>query len=438
MTGFSHRGGNLFCEDLPVADLAARYGTPLYVYSRRAILHAFAEMKRAFRQARPLIFYSIKANSNIGILRTLARAGAGFDVVSGGELFRALHAGANPNRIVFSGVGKTDEEIAHALRARIFMLNVESAEELAAVNRIARHLGVRAHVALRVNPDVDARTHAKTTTGRKESKFGIDLPTAQRLLAERANYPAADICGIHMHLGSPIYTVMPFLRAMKRVSALVARARQDGAHLSVLNVGGGFAISYDGRPVIQPEDYARVILPAVKSLRLRLCIEPGRFIVGNAGILVGRVIRKKVGWHGRRFLIVDAGMNDLVRPALYGARHHIWPVCGPPSPAFGSGRRPAGSDGWERVDVVGPICESSDCFGCDMLLPPTREGDLLAIYSAGAYGMAMASTYNSRPRACEVLVSGRRARVIRRRETYKDLIRGEDVPDGTPPQGRRG
>jgi len=438
MAGFTHRGGKLYCEDIPVTDLAARHGTPLYLYSRSALLEALAEIKQAFRPARPLICYSVKANSNLSILRLLARAGSGFDVVSGGELFRALRAGAKPERVVFAGVGKTADEITDALEAGICMFNVESEQELSTIDEIAGRLGKRARVALRVNPDVDALTHAKTTTARKESKFGIDLPTAKRLFAQRAAYPHTDLCGVHVHLGSPIYSVAPFRRAMRKIGALVAAARRDGARVTVLNVGGGYAISYDGRPVIRPVDYARVILPVVESLGLRLCVEPGRFIAGNAGILVSRVIRKKEGWSGRRFLVIDAGMNDLLRPALYGANHHIWPVVGPPSPAFGGARRRRIGATLERADVVGPICESCDCFGRDLALPAVQEGDLLAIYSAGAYGMAMASTYNSRPRPCELLVSGKRVRVIRRRESYEDLVRGEDRAVGPPPSGRGG
>ena len=423
MQAFTHKNRQLFCEDIPVERLAAKYGSPLYVYSRRSFLDRLSEIRNAFSPANPLICYSVKANSNLSILRMLARAGAGFDIVSGGELFRALKAGAKTSKIVFAGVGKSPNEIAVALRAGIFMFNAESEAEVAAASRIAGELGLRARIALRLNPDVDARTHAKTTTARKENKFGIDLHTARNIFAQRERYPNADICGIHIHLGSPIYSVAPFRSAMRKVKSFVREVRALGAEITHLNVGGGYAISYDGKPVIRPADYAKIVLPAVKTMNLRLCLEPGRFIAGNSGILVSRVIYRKEGWLGRKFLVIDAAMNDLLRPALYGSYHHIWPASGPPSPAFGPRRKSPGK--LETVDIVGPICESSDCFGAKRRIPPLREGDLVVIYGAGAYGMAMSSTYNSRPRPCEVLVNQNRVRLIRRRETYEDLIRGE-------------
>ncbi|MHA1517347.1 MAG: diaminopimelate decarboxylase [Alphaproteobacteria bacterium] len=427
MEAFTYRNGRLFCENKSVETLAARYGTPLYVYSRRAFLAHLDEIKRAFRPASPLICYSVKANSNLSILRLLARAGAGFDIVSGGELFRALKSGARASSIVFAGVGKSPPEIAVALKAGIFMFNAESEAELDAANHVAGKLALTARVALRLNPDVDARTHAKTTTAKKENKFGIDLQTARDIFARRERYPHIDICGIHLHLGSPIYSLAPFRSAMRKLKGFLGNVRNLGARVTTLNIGGGYAISYDGKPTLRPADYAQVVLPAVKAMNVKLCLEPGRFIAGNAGILLSRVIYRKDGWLGRKFIILDAAMNDLLRPALYGSYHHIWPVSGPPSPLFGptgqrGGRRP---HDLETVDIVGPVCESSDCFAANRKISPLQKGDLVAIYSAGAYGMAMSSTYNSRPRPCEVLVSGKRARVIRRRETYDDLIRGE-------------
>lgn len=423
MQAFIHKNRQLFCEDIPVERLAAKHGTPLYIYSRRSFLERLSEIRNAFSPANPLICYSVKANSNLSILRMLARAGAGFDIVSGGELFRALKAGAKPSKIVFAGVGKSPNEMAAALKAGIFMFNAESEAEVAAASRVAGELGLRARIALRLNPDVDARTHAKTTTAKKENKFGIDLHTARNIFAQRERYPNADICGIHIHLGSPIYSVAPFRSAMRKVKTFVREIRALGAEITHLNVGGGYAISYDGKPVIRPTDYAKVVLPAVKTMNLRLCIEPGRFIAGNSGILVSRVIYRKEGWFGRKFLIIDAAMNDLLRPALYDSYHHIWPASGPPSPAFDPRRKSPCK--LETVDIVGPICESSDCFGAKRRIPALREGNLVVIYSVGAYGMAMGSTYNSRPRPCEVLVHQNRARVIRHRETYEDLIRGE-------------
>jgi len=427
MEAFTHRNGRLFCEGKPVETLAARYGTPLYVYSRRAFLARLDEIKQAFRPASPLICYSVKANSNLSILRLLARAGAGFDIVSGGELFRALKAGAPASKIVFAGVGKSPPEIAAALKAGIFMFNAESEAELDAADRVAGSLARTARVALRLNPDVDARTHAKTTTAKKENKFGIDLHTARNIFARRDRYPHIDICGIHVHLGSPIYSLAPFQSAMRKLKTFLRAVSNLGARVTTLNVGGGYAISYDGKPTLRPADYARVVLPAVKAMNVKLCLEPGRFIAGNSGILLSRVIYRKDGWHGRRFIVLDAAMNDLLRPALYGAYHHIWPVSGhPPAILSASGKRGhKPPPRLETVDIVGPICESSDCFATNRKIPPLQTGDLVAIYSAGAYGMAMSSTYNSRPRPCEVLVNGNRARVIRRRETYDDLIRCE-------------
>jgi diaminopimelate decarboxylase len=372
-----------------------------------------------------LICYSVKANSNSSILRLLARANAGFDVVSGGELFRVLEAGGAPSKIVFAGVGKTPGEIAAALRAGIHMFNVESEAELSAIDAVAARSGRKAKVALRLNPNVDAQTHTKTSTGRKEDKFGIDLPIARELFADRARYSHLEIAGVHMHLGSPLYSVAPIRRALAKVRRFIREVRELGARPRTLNVGGGFCISYDGRKVIRPADYAAAILPAARELGMQLIIEPGRFIVGNSAILLSRVIYVKEGWEGRKFVIIDAAMNDLIRPALYGAYHHIWPVRGPVAPLLGAPGRGAAETGLETMDIVGPICETSDCFARDRRLPPVKSGDLIAVFSAGAYGMAMSSTYNSRPRAAEVLVNGGKTQRIRKRESYRDLVRGE-------------
>jgi diaminopimelate decarboxylase len=425
MDGFRYCHGELHCEDAPAASLAARYGTPLYVYSRSALMRRLQDLRQAFRPARPLICYSVKANSNSSILRLLGRANAGFDIVSGGELFRVLKAGGAPSKIVFAGVGKTPEEIAAALRAGIRMFNVESEAELSAIDAAAARVGRRAEVALRLNPNVDAQTHAKTSTGRKEDKFGIDLPKAHDLFANRARYAHLEIAGVHVHLGSPLYSVAPIRSALAKVRRFIRDVRGLGASPGTLNVGGGFCISYDGRKVIQPADYAAVILPTVRELGMRLVIEPGRFIVGNSAILLSRVIYVKEGWAGRKFVIIDAAMNDLIRPALYGAYHHIWPVRGPAAPLLSPPGRGAAKNGLETMDIVGPICETSDCLARDRRLPPLKSGDLIAIFGAGAYGMAMSSTYNSRPRAAEVLVHDAKTQRIRKRESYRDLIRGE-------------
>jgi len=346
MDGFQYKGGRLFCEGAPVESMAARWGTPLYVYSRAALLARLGELRLAFRPARPLICYSVKANSNISILGLLAGAGCGFDIVSGGELYRALKAGAAPSKVVFAGVGKTPDEIAQAIHAVVRMFNVESEPELAAAHAVAARMGHRPNVVLRLNPDVDARTHAKTTTGRKENKFGIDMPRAYRIFADRSRFPHLRLSGIHLHLGSPIYSTAPFRDALRKVGRFVRDIRGLGVRLRTLNLGGGYCISYDGRPVIQPADYAAAILPAVRDLGMKLIIEPGRYIVGNSGILLTRVIYVKEGWLGRKFVIVDAGMNDLIRPALYEAYHNIQPAFQASGPG---GSKPA----LERVDISG-------------------------------------------------------------------------------------
>lgn len=422
MDGFSHRAGELYCENVPASELARRHGTPLYVYSKAAILSRFREIRQAFRPARPLICYSIKANGNLSILRLLAKAGSGFDIVSGGELYRALKAGATPSKIVYAGVGKTPREIEAALKAGILMFNVESEEELRALNSAAKKLRRTARAALRVNPDVDARTHAKTTTGRRDNKFGIDLATAANLFTAPHRFPNVEISGIHMHLGSPIYSVEPYRNALRKAATLLRDVRRRGANIRTLNIGGGYAISYDGRRVIGPKDYAAAILPEIRKMGLQLILEPGRYIIGNAALLLSRVTYVKSGWHGRKFAILDAAMNDLIRPAMYDSHHDIWPVRGAPPPRLAKSRRGIRT---EVMDIVGPICETSDCFAKDRRLPPLQEADIVAIFSAGAYGMSMSSNYNSRPRACEVMVSGRNVRVIRKRETFKDIVRGE-------------
>lgn len=424
MDGFSYRRGELHCEGVPVSSLAAQYGTPLYLYSKAALQARLKELQQAFRAAHPLISYSVKACSNLSVLRVLAQAGSGFDIVSGGELFRALKAGADPSKIVFAGVGKSPQEIAQALRAGICMFNVESEAELAAADTAARALRRTARVALRLNPDIDARTHAKTTTGRKDNKFGIDLERGRRLFRERARFPNVELSGIHLHLGSPIYSVEPYRKALKKAAAFVKEVRSYGVQLRSLNLGGGYCISYEGQEVIRPKDYAAVIVPAVKELGLELIIEPGRFIVGNSAILLARVVYTKEGWLRRKFAILDAGMNDLIRPAFYGSYHHIWPVRGPASPMINPGEK-GPKPRLETMDIVGPICETSDCFARDRQIPPVQAGDLVALFSAGAYGMSMSSTYNSRPRPAEVLVAGKRSKWIRKRETYEDLIRLE-------------
>jgi len=422
---FRYHDGELYCEGCKVADLADRYGTPLWVYSRRAILDRYAEIESAFGQLEPLICYSVKANSNLHILRLLSERGSGFDVVSGGELERVVRAGGRPDQVVFAGVGKTAQEITAALERQILMFDVESEAELRAIATIAEQLGVTAPVALRINPDVDPRTHRYITTGKRENKFGLDVERALTVARNLRDVAAVRLQGVHMHIGSQITETEPYARAAQTARSFVHQLQSLGHPVAWFNVGGGFGIDYRGGEAKRAEQFAGVIVPEVQATGCRLVLEPGRFIVGNAGILVGRVIYTKVSGP-KRFAIQDAAMNDLMRPTLYGAYHRIWPVQlrGRPEPpvAGDEQEQPAGTEPW---DVVGPICETGDYFATDRPLPPIEQGDLLATFSAGAYGMSMSSNYNSRPRAAEVLVHEHQARLIRRRETINDLLAPE-------------
>lgn len=427
MDTFEYRGKTLFCENVKIEDIISEVGTPAYIYSKKAILSNFYELKTAFQDVDTMICFSVKSNSNLSLCKLLAEEGSGFDVVSGGELFRVIKAGGDPSKIVFAGVGKTDKEIRYALENDIFMFNVESLSELEHINTLAGEAGKVPKVALRINPDIDAKTHAKTTTGKKENKFGIDFTEAEEIIKQSARYLSVDLCGLHVHLGSPIYTVDPYVRALKKIVALVHKCRDAGLDIEYMNVGGGYCISYTGEKVIQPKDYASKILPLVKEMQCNLIMEPGRFIMGNSGILITRVTYKKETLHGKKFVICDAAMNDLIRPALYDAFHRIWPVnTNIKMPKVENPGKSAITKGVDLVDIVGPVCESSDIFAANRALPKVEEGDLLAIFSAGAYGFSMSSTYNSRPRPCEVLVDEGQYRVIRKRETYEDLVRGEN------------
>jgi len=428
MDAFEYKNKVLFCEGVSVEDIVSETGTPVYIYSKNAVVERYRELEKAFQGSDTRICFSVKSNSNLSLCKTLAREGAGFDVVSGGELFRAIKAGGDSSTIVFAGVGKTDGEIKYALENDVFMFNVESTAELEHINKLAAEMDKFPKIALRINPDIDAKTHAKTTTGKKENKFGINFTEAENIIKRAAEYRNIHLCGIHVHLGSPIYTVDPYVRALKKVQMFVQKCKTFGVDIEYLNIGGGYCISYTGEKVIKPKDYAAKILPIVKKMQCRLILEPGRYIVGNSGILVTRVIYTKGALHGRKFVICDAAMNDLIRPALYDAFHRIWPVkTHITMPAV---ERPAKSvvkRGMESVDVVGPVCESSDVFAAKRALPKVNEGDLLSIFSAGAYGFTMSSSYNTRPRACEVLVDKKQFQVIRKRETYEDLINGEII-----------
>lgn len=413
MHAFQYLDGILHGEEVPLDRIAEKVGTPVYVYSRRTLCDHYRRLDQAFAEVPHLICYSVKANSNLGVLSVLAREGAGADIVSGGELYRALKAGIPPEKIVFAGIGKTVEEIAYALRSGILMFNVESEDELLLLDRVAAETGRRADIALRVNPDVDPGTHPYIATGMKEAKFGIDMEEAPAVYERAASLKNVRVVGIHQHIGSQITEVEPFRDSLERTGELVRSLRERGLDIRYINIGGGFGIPYDEEEVPYPMDYARALAPVLKEHGCTVILETGRMIVGNAGVLVTRVLyRKRSG--NKRFLVVDAAMNDLIRPSLYGSFHRILPV-------VDSGREE------ETVDVVGPVCESGDFLARDRSLPRAEPGELLAVMSAGAYGFVMSSNYNSRRRAAEVMVDGRDFLVVRERESLDDLVRGERV-----------
>ena len=412
MNHFSVRGEELYCEEVPIAKIVEEVGTPAYVYSRATLLRHFRVLDEAFGPVPRLLCFALKANANLAILKLFADLGGGLDVVSGGELFRGLRAGVPASRIVYAGVGKSREEIAAALRADILMFNVESSQELRVIADVAAGMGLRARVALRVNPDVDPKTHPYIATGLKQSKFGIDIGIALEEYEAARQLPALEVVGVHHHIGSQITTIKPFVDALQRTAGLVRRLRERGMAIRYVNIGGGLGITYKDEEPPVPAEFARAIVGVLKELGGTLIMEPGRVLVGNAGVLVTRVLyRKRTA--AKEFVIVDAGMNDLIRPSLYGAYHEIRPV------------RPVAGRIAETVDVVGPICESGDFLAKDRLLPRAEPGELLAVMSAGAYGYTMASNYNARPRAPEVMVHGDAYTVVRTRETYEDLVRGE-------------
>ncbi|MGA8348817.1 MAG: diaminopimelate decarboxylase, partial [Isosphaeraceae bacterium] len=420
MEPFQYRDRQLYCEDVPVAELAARFGTPLYVYSQSAILETLKSLRSAFADVDPLVCYSVKANSNLGILKVMAEHGSGFDVVSGGELHRVKLAGGDPERTVFAGVGKTDDEIVAGLEAGVLMFNVESEGELEAITRVAAAMNRVAPIALRVNPDVDPRTHRYTSTGKKESKFGMDIERSLRVAEAALAMSSVRMIGMHMHIGSQITTTEPYAGAVAKGVEVIGRLRRMGHPIGWYNMGGGFGIAYKKSEARSIAEFAAAIVPGVKAAGCRLAIEPGRVIAGNAGILVSRVLYTKQSGD-KRFLIQDAAMNDLIRPALYESFHRIWPVVAAPGLPAPPDDFEAAIPGTEPWDVVGPVCESGDFLAKDRFLPQLDRGDLIAIFSAGAYGMVMASNYNTRPRAAEVLVALRQSRLVRRRETYEDL-----------------
>lgn len=409
--GFSYRGSHLFCEGVAVDRIAEKFGTPAYLYSRASIEQAYRRMDSAFGSLPHTICYAVKANSNLGILRVFAAMGSGFDIVSGGELYRLRRIGVPGNRIVFSGVGKTREEIREALRARILLFNVESPAELELLASEASRMRVRASTSIRVNPDVKAGGHPHISTGHHRHKFGIDWDGARSLYLQHRDSPWIEWQGISAHIGSQILTLAPYRRALSRLAGFVRELGRNGIHLKYLDAGGGLGIRYTGEQPPDMRSYAAELARAVRPLGCHLLIEPGRSLIGPAGVLLMRVIYTKPN-RGKNFVIVDAAMNDFMRPVLYGATHPI------------TGVRKK-SSALERADIVGPVCETGDCFVQDWPLGEVSSGDVLILWGAGAYGFVESSNYNSRPRPVEALVSGTRVEVIRRRESRADLVRGE-------------
>ncbi len=414
MHDFLYKNSEMFAEDVPVREIVEKVGTPVYIYSHKTLLRHYHAFKEAFNSYPNIICFALKANSNSTILKLLANEGSGADIVSGGELFLALKASIPAQKIVYAGVGKTEEEITYALKSRILMFNVESPDELAAIDKIAGKLGVKAPIAMRVNPDISASTHPYIATGLKKHKFGIPISKALEYYSLASKLNNIRILGIHKHIGSQITMVSPFVEALKKIILLAQDLKSQGIEIKYLNIGGGLGIPYDDRTPPHPNDLARAILPLVKKHNFTIIIEPGRSIAGNAGILVTKVLYLKKQMR-KKFVIVDAGMNDLIRPSLYEAYHNIQHVKKSTNPKV-------------PVDVVGPICESGDFFAKDRKMSCPHQGDLLALMSAGAYGFSMSSNYNGRPKAAEVLVKGKDFFVIRKREKYEDLIKGVKIP----------
>ena len=415
MHHFHYKNNKLYAEGVPLTEIAEAVGTPCYIYSQATLTHHFKVFDNAFSDVPHLTCYSVKANSNIALLKLFASLGGGVDIVSGGELFRALKADVSPQKIVFSGVGKTEDEIKMALEIGILMFNVESKAELETIHKIPSSLGKIAPIALRVNPDIDPKTHPYISTGLRKNKFGIDIKIAEELYLKANHMPHIKVIGIDCHIGSQLTLLSPFLDALERIKLLYQKLEAQGLKLQYLDLGGGLGIPYGEEIPPHPTEYAQAIKAAAQDLNCTLIFEPGRVIVGNAGILLTKVLYSKQG-KGKTFIIVDAAMNDLIRPSLYHAHHEIKPV-----------------EKMERplvvADVVGPICETGDFFAQGRKMPLVQSGDLLAIMSAGAYGFVMSSNYNSRPRVAEVLVNGDRYQVIRKRECYEDLIRLEKIPE---------
>jgi diaminopimelate decarboxylase len=411
---FKYRSGELYAEEVSVKQLALKYGTPLYVYSYSTLLRHFRAYDDAFDDYPHIICFAVKSNSNTAVLRLFAKNGGGADIVSGGELYVALTAGVHPKKIVYAGVGKTEEEIRYALRSGILMFNVESEDELREIDRVAGEMKTKAPVALRINPDIDPETHPYIATGLKEHKFGIPIEDALEYYKLALRLKHISVLGVHKHIGSQITKVSPFVDALKRILVLIDELGIQGVEIKYLDIGGGLGISYRDEEPPVPKDLAKNLIPLLRGRGLTLIMEPGRSIVGNAGILVTKTLYLKKG-EEKEFLIVDAGMNDLIRPSLYNAYHHILPVV-------------KNNRGTVLCDVVGPICESGDFLARERELRRVKRGEYLAVMSAGAYAFSMSSNYNSRPRAAEVLVKGEEHFLVRKRETRRDLIRNEEIP----------
>jgi len=415
MHDFQYKKDELYCEEIPISAIADSVGTPFYLYSHNTLLNHFKVFDSAFSSVQHLVCFSVKANSNIAVLKTLINQGGGVDIVSGGELFRALMAGADPKKIVYSGVGKRVDEIEFALQTDILMFNIESTQEPKVIDSVAGKLGNRARISFRINPDIDPKTHPYISTGLKKNKFGINIKKSLEEYRHAKRLKHIDIVGVDCHIGSQITDVAPFIDALKRIKELVVELQKEGININYLDLGGGLGITYDEETPPHPNIYAQAIIKEVSNLNCMLILEPGRVIVGNAGILVTKALYTKKS-EDKNFVIVDAGMNDLSRPTLYGSFHGIQPVKLMKRSEF-------------VADLVGPICESGDFLARDRKMPQFERGDVVAIMSAGAYGFTMSSNYNSRPRVPEVMVAGEEFYIIREREEYDDLIKGESVPE---------
>jgi len=414
MHHFQYKGKELYAEDVAIKDIVAKVGSPVYIYSQATLERHFKAMDEAFAAVPHTICYSVKANSNLAVVKNFINLGGGVDIVSGGELYRALKAGVDPQKVVYSGVGKKDDEIEYALNTGILMFNVESEQELTRISEIASRMGKKAGIAIRVNPDVDPQTHPYITTGLKNAKFGITIERAIEEYRRAKDLPGIEILGIDCHIGSQLTKVTPFVDAIKKLKNVINTLKGMGISLKYFDLGGGLGIQYNDEAPPLPADYGTEILAETKDLGLHLLFEPGRNLVGNAGILVATCLYTKQR-DEKNFIMIDAGMNDLARPALYGSYHGVKPVVND-------------QDGVIVADIVGPICESGDFLAKDREVPMFKQGDMMAFMSAGAYGFAMSSSYNSRPRVAEVMVKGDKFEVVRERETVEDLIKGEKVP----------